>query len=122
LACLIFSLRDSAALLQGERNKALLRDALKDLLPERVYRNKGRVGFYEPVRMFFAPALQPLVMDTVHSADFQQSPFWDGRAVAAAIQRIYAREPVPQSAAIWRCVVAGMLMGQFRDRAQASRD
>lgn len=61
----------------SQYTKAILRDALQDLLPEKVLHRKDKIGFSSPVGDWLRGPWREWLMDTTSSADFRQCPLID---------------------------------------------
>jgi asparagine synthase (glutamine-hydrolysing) len=90
-------------LLRGGRTKALLRDALADLLPPQVRERTDKVGFATPEPLWFRGRLGELAADVFASQAFRQRGFVDSRAAT----RLVARHRAGTSTAgmeLWRAL------------------
>ncbi|MFO0573824.1 MAG: asparagine synthase (glutamine-hydrolyzing) [Polyangia bacterium] len=74
-------------LLHGGRTKAVLRDALADVLPGPIRDRRDKVGFAAPEARYLLGPLRPLVQDLLASPQLRARPVFDGRALIAGYQR-----------------------------------
>lgn len=55
--------------------KAIIRDALKDIMPEEVVSRKTKIGFNAPMVDWFKGPLKPLFIEAITANDFDKCPF-----------------------------------------------
>lgn len=58
--------------------KRIMRDAMKDILPEKVSRRKLKIGMGAPIHDWFNNQLNQYLMDTISSQKFLQNNLWNG--------------------------------------------
>lgn len=59
--------------------KRILRDAMKNILPEKVSKRKLKIGMGAPIHDWFNQQLNQYLLDTVHSNQFTQNNLWNGK-------------------------------------------
>lgn len=93
LAELVFRLPPH--MLMGEvQTKRLLRESMRGILPEGIRTRWNKQGFRPPQDQWFtAKRLQTVVRDTLTSASFRNSKFWDAKWWLAAMDRVERGEP-----------------------------
>jgi asparagine synthase (glutamine-hydrolysing) len=85
LAELLFSL-DARRLIDRGRTKAVLRDALADLLPERVRERRDKLGFVTPESTWLRGPLGDLAADVFASGSFAERGWVDAPAARRRLQ------------------------------------
>ncbi len=73
------------AKLQAGTTKAVMRQALRGVLPEPIRTRTDKMGFVTPERVWIAGPLRQWLLDLVHSASFQARPYFDAAQVRAAL-------------------------------------
>jgi asparagine synthase (glutamine-hydrolysing) len=73
----VFSLPQES-LVGGGYTKRVLRQAVQGFVPESIRLNRTKIGFNAPLVEWFMGPLRQLMLDIMESADFKQSPFFDG--------------------------------------------
>lgn len=61
--------------------KLVLRNAMKDLLPDSIRLRKNKIGLGAPTSQWFNGQLSQFICDQVASTSFLQSNFWNGRII-----------------------------------------
>ena len=115
LVCFLFSL-PSASKIGGGFTKRILRDAMKGLLPEPVRTRTQKLGFISPPDASLSPQGRKLIRDSVASANFQHSPIWNGRKIAADLAAAENRGDTRSLHRAWIYVQAMTLMKLFREK------
>jgi asparagine synthase (glutamine-hydrolysing) len=67
----------------GGYTKRILRDAMKDIVPENSIRRKLKIGLMAPMYDWYNNQLNQIILDEVNSAAFLNSPYWNGKEIAA---------------------------------------
>ncbi len=75
-------------LMGGAETKRLLRNAMKDVLPEGIRTRWNKQGFLPPQERWFADGLIDLARDTVESEVFRSRGYWDQRWWRQMIKRL----------------------------------
>lgn len=78
----VFSLPTSSKIGQGF-TKRILRDAMRGLMPEAVRLRKLKIGLNAPMYDWYNYKLNQIILDEVNSSDFLNSPYWNGKEIAA---------------------------------------
>ena len=114
-----FSLPASFLYRQGLR-KAILRDAVRDVVPADILRRRDKIGFDPPQARWLAdPAVQSLMGEVLLDARARRRGVYDTGAIEADLGRGEWRDPV----AIWRAFNAELWFGALvdgRPRAHAT--
>jgi asparagine synthase (glutamine-hydrolysing) len=105
----------SEALMDRGWSRRILREALRDVLPEPVYRRRHKIGFTTPEFRWFR-ALQPALERILRSESFNGRPYWDGPAVAEAF-RLACAGRRHQSLVFWRIINAEVWLRVYLDGA-----
>lgn len=91
LVSYVFSLPDGSKL-GGGFTKRILRDAMKNTLPEPIRTRTLKIGIGAPMEEWFNNELRQYVMDTIHSEKFIHSPYWNGKQIGDSIEQAYAEK------------------------------
>jgi asparagine synthase (glutamine-hydrolysing) len=67
--------------------KLVLRNAMKDLLPETIRLRKNKIGLGAPTAHWFNNQLGTYICDEVSSDSFLQSKYWSGNAVKEFVHK-----------------------------------
>jgi asparagine synthase (glutamine-hydrolysing) len=102
------------AIIANGWNRRVQREALRDVLPDAVYRRRRKIGFTTPEFRWFARE-QRFLGRILRSERFAQRPYWDGPAVADAFARA-CRGEIEESMFFWRAINAELWMRRFIDR------
>lgn len=89
LVSYVFSLPKESKL-GGGFTKRILRDAMKNTLPEDIRTRTLKIGIGAPIEEWFSNELKQLVNDTIHSSSFINSSYWNGKAVKESLDKAYA--------------------------------
>jgi asparagine synthase (glutamine-hydrolysing) len=61
--------------------KLILRNAMKDIVPELIRLRKTKMGFNAPMPMWFSNQLKTFIHDEVNSASFMNSDIWNAKEI-----------------------------------------
>ena len=67
----------------GGFSKRIVRDAMKNYIPESIRTRKWKVGLNAPMREWFSGELSEFISDEINSGSFLQSGVWNGKRVKA---------------------------------------
>lgn len=84
LVSYVFSLPTSSKYGNGFTKK-ILRDAMKTILPEPIRTRTLKIGIGAPMVEWFQNELKEYILDTVNSASFLSSSYWNGKVIRDAI-------------------------------------
>jgi asparagine synthase (glutamine-hydrolysing) len=84
--------------------KAILRDSMEGILPDKIRKRKWKVGITAPLASWFSDKnCSELVRDIVHSSTFQNSSLWDGKAWKKRIGSLHTEQDwLPHADEFWR--------------------
>jgi asparagine synthase (glutamine-hydrolysing) len=99
---LCFSL-DGGRLIARGRTKAVLREALADLLPEPVRERRDKLGFVTPEGKWLRGALGELAADVFASRSVAERGFVDARAARRRLER-HRRGQLEAGMELWRAL------------------
>jgi asparagine synthase (glutamine-hydrolysing) len=99
---LCFSL-DGGSLIERGRTKAVLRDALRDLLPEKVRERRDKLGFVTPESRWLRGPLGELAQDVFGSRSFAERGFVDAAAARRRLDR-HRRGEHEAGMELWRAL------------------
>jgi len=120
LVCFAFSL-PSESKIHGGYTKRILRDALKDLLPESIRLRTRKLGFPNMMESWSSPKAVEFIRDSVADSDFLASSIWDGRRIQKDLEAARSNGKNEQIYAGWIYVQAMKLMHMFRDKWRSYR-
>ncbi len=103
----------TAAIIDDGWNRAVLRKALRPVLPDKIHRRRKKIGFTTPEFRWFRrqrAALQSLM----RSPSFSGRPWWNGPAVAEAFRQACVGER-EENMFFWRAINAEVWMRIFID-------
>lgn len=115
LVTFTFSL-PSESKLGGGFTKRILRDALKDILPEPIRLRTRKLGFPNMAESWSSPKAQEFICDVVMSADFQASNIWDGKRISVELEQAVREQALAPIKKAWTYVQAMSLMNLFREK------
>jgi len=118
LVCFAFSLPSTSKIGSGY-TKRVLRDAMKNILPEPVRIRTRKLAFITSPEGWSSPQGQEFIRDQVAGAEFQQSSIWDGPMIAADLADAIKRQDARKIHQAWIYVQAMTLMRLFRDKWKA---
>ena len=113
LAELLFSL-DGSRLIERGRTKAVLRDALADLLPENVRERRDKLGFVTPEGKWLRGALGDLAADVFASRSFAERGWVDAAAARRRLDRHRAGR-LHAGMELWRALNLELWAREFLD-------
>ena len=76
--------------LGGGFTKRILRDAMKNTIPEDIRTRTLKIGIGAPMKEWFNNELKTYVLDTVHSGRFTNSSYWNGKNILNSVDKAYA--------------------------------
>ena len=84
------------------QDKYVLREALKDIVPNQILARTDKIGFQTPESAWFAQ-MQPWLMDTLTSTSFKELPFIRSKVdMSMVVKALESGRPFPRQ--IWRWV------------------
>lgn len=113
LVCYCLSL-PSESVLGGGFTKRILREAMRDRLPETIRTQPRKIPFKTPMAEWWRGPLLELVRDTVNSAAFLANETWDGPGLRDVVERSTAGNRFEGALMVLRFVAAHRLMELFR--------
>ncbi|MBC8044519.1 MAG: asparagine synthase (glutamine-hydrolyzing) [Rhizobacter sp.] len=96
----IFSL-PSQSKVGGGYTKRVLREAMKDVLPDFIRLNKTKLGFNAPIVDWFRGPLKAWMLEQMSANEFLNAEHFDGKAMKAAFER-FLTVPNPQWNDAWK--------------------
>ncbi|MBF0430933.1 MAG: asparagine synthase (glutamine-hydrolyzing) [Fibrobacteria bacterium] len=85
----------------GGYTKRVLREAVKDILPDSIRLNKQKIGFNSPIVDWFSGPLKTYMSDQMASSAFLESGFFDGRSLRSDFET-FLKSPAPQWNTAWK--------------------
>ncbi len=101
-------------LIDRGRTKAVLRDALADLLPEKVRERRDKLGFVTPEKRWFRGRLGDLAGDVFASRAFADRGLVDAAAARRRLDR-HRRGEVDAGMELWRALNTELWARAFLD-------
>jgi len=108
----IFSLPNDL-IIRGGVNKYVLRQAMKDKLPAKIYNRKWKVGFTTPEDVWFKKE-KIKILEIFQSQSFRQRPYWDAEKIINAFQR-FLQKGAGDSMLFWRFLNTEIWLRVFVD-------
>lgn len=109
----IFALPDSQ-IIQNGISKWVLRDALKDLLPEAIYNRQDKVGFATPEEIWFKKYIRSNIEELINSESFKNRPYWNYKDLKIYFDEIMSGKR-QFDFTIWRWINLELWMREFID-------
>src|SRR5581483_11031598 len=106
-------------LIERGRTKAVLRDALPDLLPPAVRERRDKLGFVTPEGRWLRGALGDLAADVFASRSCSQRGFVDVPAVRRRLER-HRRGEVEAGMELWRALNLELWAREYLDSGASS--
>lgn len=100
----------------GGFTKRILRDAMKDILPETIRRRTKKLGFPNLDEGWNSPRGHQFIHDAISSKDFQTSPFWNGMRVRNDLEVAFKSHDKPIIKHAWSFIQAQALLNLFMER------
>ena len=109
LVSYIFSLPTSSKIGNGYTKK-ILRDVMKNTLPEDIRTRTFKVGIGGPDE-WYTNQLKPMILDLFHSKEFLESQYWDGKGIVKYLETGYRNNSLTKSDfnLIWGLVSANFI-------------
>ena len=99
-----FSLPESFKI-DRSRGKKIVRDAFRDLLPQKVY-SRGKKGFEVPLLEWFRGELKPMITEELLSDEIlEQQGIFEPLAVKKILARLYSSNPGDTPLQVWGLIV-----------------
>jgi asparagine synthase (glutamine-hydrolysing) len=96
----VFSLNSKFKIGQGY-TKLVLREAMKDLVPEEIRTDKIKLGFNAPVVEWFQGGMKEWLVDQISSKSFRESNYFDGKMAQEEFSNFLTMQN-PQWADAWK--------------------
>jgi asparagine synthase (glutamine-hydrolysing) len=97
-------------------SRAIFRDAMRGILPEKIRKRRWKVGFTTP-EMRWIRAEREYFEELMASESFRSRPYWDGEAVASAFRGALDGE-IEESLFFWRAINLEVWLRVFFDRSE----
>jgi asparagine synthase (glutamine-hydrolysing) len=91
LVSYVFSLPQDSKL-GGGFTKRILRDAMKETLPEPIRTRTLKIGIGAPMEEWFSNELRTYILDTTASGRFKDSSYWNGKTIKQDIDKAYSEK------------------------------
>lgn len=98
----VFGLPDDFKINNG-LTKAILRDAMKNVLPEEVRLRKDKMGFVTPEKIWFKTTLKEEIKDIIYSESFQNRKYFKGGLIKKEFED-YCNDKKEITGIVWRWV------------------
>ena len=110
----------AVAIIEHGWNRRVLREGLRGILPDIVYRRRKKIGFTTPEFRWYRRE-RAVLNGVLNSPSFASRPYWDAPAVADAFRRACNGE-VEESMFFWRALNAEVWMRLFFDDGATALD
>lgn len=117
LVCFTFSL-PSDRKIGAHYTKRILRDSMKGILPETIRTRTKKLGFPNLDEGWMSAKAQEFISDSVSSAEFKSSSFWDGTRIAAEMKTAFKNQDRNRIHKAWKFLQALYLMRAFRAKRE----
>jgi len=97
--------------------KAVLRRAVKGLIPESIRCRMDKMGFITPEEVWMKDALRPFMLEILGSRSFRSRPYWNAAAVAGNY-REFLDGKSGYSPDLWRIACAELWLRKFFDERE----
>lgn len=111
----IFSLPDKQKIRHGT-TKWVLREAMKDILPESIRTRQDKIGFETPEEQWFKGPLQQDIRAILRSRSFTARPYFDIQRVQELFDHFIAGRAALSSSTVWRWVNLELWLRKFIDQ------
>jgi asparagine synthase (glutamine-hydrolysing) len=118
LVTYIFSLPSKVKLGNGF-TKYILRESMRDILPESIRLRKSKIGFASPMIEWYKNSLKTFVLDSVNSQEFLESEIWNGHVIRDYVDECYRLEDYRAAVESWKYIQTMILMKSFREMASS---
>lgn len=113
LVTYIFSLPAESLINRGH-TKLIFREAMEEILPERIRWRKGKIGFNAPMVNLFTGPLKTWAREILTSPSFLDVPYWNGKKVMEDYERMLKRGMRwPDAIRIWPYLHGYLWLRQF---------
>jgi asparagine synthase (glutamine-hydrolysing) len=89
--------------------KRILRDAMKDILPETVRTRTTKIGFSAPLNEWFAGPLKSYLLDTVNTKSFREMGLWNGKLIAKDVELYFNKVKHINISMLWNIINAHII-------------
>lgn len=118
IVCLSFSLPEESKLCNGF-TKRILREAMKDILPELIRTRTSKIAFASPLVAWFKDeGMKSFVLDSVNSKTFLDSQIWNGPIIRDFVEKSYADGEFAGARRAWEYLQAMKIMQLFENKKQ----
>ena len=94
--------------------KWVLRDAMKEILPERILSRTDKVGFETPQKKWFRSSLKEFISDILNSEQFMTRKYFNPSFIKKDFDHLCnGKENIKSN--IWRCVSLELWLKKFFD-------
>src|SRR5258706_347975 len=115
LVSYLFSLPTNTKIGSGF-TKRILRDALRDILPDSIRTRTRKLGFHNLAEAWTSRRAQEFMRDVATSLEFQQSSIWNGKRIVKDLEIAARNQDTEQLHRVWIFVQAMSLIRLFREK------
>ena len=98
--------------------KRILRDAMKDILPESIRTRTKKLGFPNLDEGWNSPRGHQFIRDSISSSEFKTNPFWDGPRIISDLESAFQAQDKPRIYKAWKLTQAQSLMRMFHEKTK----
>jgi asparagine synthase (glutamine-hydrolysing) len=119
LMCFVFSLPSESKIGNGY-TKRILREAMREVLPEKIRTRRSKFGFASPMAEWYRTGLKEYVFDTLNSRSFLESNLWHGDRIKTFAEICYKNGEYQMATKTWKFIQADILQRKFIDATHAT--
>ncbi len=95
--------------------KAVLRNSMKNIIPEEIIKRKDKVGFLTPENLWLKNDLKEFVFDILNSKSFKERKFYNSVKIKKEYNYFIAGK-IKDTSKIWRVINAELFLRKYFDR------
>jgi len=97
--------------IDGAVTKKIMRSAMNGIVPDKIVHRYDKIGFETPQDRWFRDIMSPMIRDIFGSAEFNDRPYWHGKAVREMFDRFMKGKSASNQ--IWRVLSTELWFRQY---------
>jgi asparagine synthase (glutamine-hydrolysing) len=97
----------------GGYTKRILRESMKNILPENIRTRTSKIGFSSPIEEWYNSPLKEFIVDSINSKEFIESDIWNGPIIKGYLEKAYERKNYKGASNTWKYIQAMILIRSF---------
>ena len=97
----------------GGYTKRILRESMKNILPENIRTRTSKIGFSSPIEEWYNSPLKEFIVDSINSKEFIESDIWNGPLIKDYLDKEYKRKNYKNASNTWKYIQAMLLIRSF---------